>query len=290
MKTKNTVMEEIDLLELAKALLRRWWALVLAVVIFGMAAFGYTYFLIDPLYKSSALLYVNNSDISLGSTSFSMSSADLSAAQKLVNTYIVILKSRTALNEVKSRANLDYSYEELKGMISAAPVNSTEVFEVVVTSKDPAEAERIANTIASVLPDKISDIMSGSDVRIVDYAVIASHRSSPSYTRNTAIGMIIGLIISAIVIIIAYLMDDNIRSEDYLTQTYPDIPLLAVIPDMVGSKHSGGYYGYGYRGYGYGDYEYQRPAKKPKEETAKTEGIPAQADKSLPKQSQNKRA
>ena len=290
MKTKNTVMEEIDLLELAKALLRRWWALVLAVVIFGMAAFGYTYFLIDPLYKSSALLYVNNSDISLGSTSFSISSADLSAAQKLVNTYIVILKSRTALNEVKSRANLDYSYEELKGMISAAPVNSTEVFEVVVTSKNPAEAERIANTIASVLPDKISDIVSGSDVRIVDYAVIPSHRSSPSYTRNTAIGMIIGLIISAIVIIIAYLMDDNIRSEDYLTQTYPDIPLLAVIPDMVGSKHSGGYYGYGYRGYGYGDYEYQRPSKKPKEETAKTEGIPAQADKSLPKQSQNKRA
>ena len=290
MKTKNTVMEEIDLLELAKALLRRWWALVLAVVIFGMAAFGYTYFLIDPLYKSSALLYVNNSDISLGSTSFSISSADLSAAQKLVNTYIVILKSRTALNEVKSRANLDYSYEELKGMISAAPVNSTEVFEVVVTSKNPAEAERIANTIASVLPDKISDIVSGSDVRIVDYAVIPSHRSSPSYTRNTAIGMIIGLIISAIVIIIAYLMDDNIRSEDYLTQTYPDIPLLAVIPDMVGSKHSGGYYGYGYRGYGYGDYEYQRPAKKPKEETAKTEEIPAQADKSLPKQSQNKRA
>ena len=290
MKTKNTVMEEIDLLELAKALVRRWWALVLAVVIFGMAAFGYTYFLIDPLYKSSALLYVNNSDISLGSTSFSISSADLTAAQKLVNTYIVILKSRTALNEVKSRANLDYSYEELKGMISAAPVNSTEVFEVVVTSKDPAEAERIANTIASILPDKISDIVSGSDVRIVDYAVIPSHRSSPSYTRNTAIGMIIGLIISAIVIIIAYLMDDNIRSEDYLTQTYPDIPLLAVIPDMVGSKHSGGYYGYRYGGYGYGDYEHQRPSKKPKEETAKKEEIPAQVDKSLPKQSQNKRA
>ena len=289
MKTKNTVMEEIDLLELAKALVRRWWALVLAVVIFGMAAFGYTYFLIDPLYKSSALLYVNNSDISLGSTSFSISSADLTAAQKLVNTYIVILKSRTALNEVKSRANLDYSYEELKDMISAAPVNSTEVFEVVVTSKDPAEAERIANTIASILPDKISDIVSGSDVRIVDYAVIPSHRSSPSYTRNTAIGMILGLIISAIVVIIAYLMDDNIRSEDYLTQTYPDIPLLAVIPDMVGSKHSGGYYGYRYGGYGYGDYEYQRPSKKPKEETAKREEIPAQVDKSLPKQSQNKR-
>lgn len=290
MKTKNTVMEEIDLLELAKALVRRWWALVLAVVIFGMAAFGYTYFLIDPLYKSSALLYVNNSDISLGSTSFSISSADLTAAQKLVNTYIVILKSRTALNEVKSRANLDYSYEELKDMISAAPVNSTEVFEVVVTSKDPAEAERIANTIASILPDKISDIVSGSDVRIVDYAVIPSHRSSPSYTRNTAIGMIIGLIVSAIVIIIAYLMDDNIRSEDYLTQTYPDIPLLAVIPDMVGSKHSGGYYGYRYGGYGYGDYEHQRPSKKPKEETAKKEEISAQVDKSLPKQSQNKRA
>ncbi len=275
---KNNDSDEIDLLEVAKALLHRWWALVLAVVIFGAAAFGYTYFFIDPLYQSSTLLYVNNSDISLGATSFTISNADLTAAQKLVNTYVVILKSRTALSEVIEEAGLNYSYEELKDMISAAAVNSTEVFEVVVTSKDPAEAERIANTIANVLPEKIADIVSGSDVRIVDYAVIPSHRSSPSYTRNTAIGMLLGLVLSAAAVILAGMFDDNIRSEDYLAQAYPDIPLLAVIPDMVGGKHSGGYYRYGGNGYyGYSGY-YRKSSTGKKDEKTVNQPIPKQGE------------
>ncbi len=275
---KNNGSDVIDLLEVAKALLHRWWALVLAVVIFGAAAFGYTYFLIDPLYQSSTLLYVNNSDISLGATSFTISNADLTAAQKLVNTYVVILKSRTALSEVIEEAGLNYSYEELKDMISAAAVNSTEVFEVVVTSKDPAEAERIANTIANVLPEKIADIVSGSDVRIVDYAVIPSHRSSPSYTRNTAIGMLLGLVLSAAAVILAGMFDDNIRSEDYLAQAYPDIPLLAVIPDMVGGKHSGGYYRYGGNGYyGYSGY-YRKSSTGEKDEKTVNQPIPKQGE------------
>ena len=244
MKNQTENMDEIDLRELFGALLRRWWAIVLAILIAGSAAFGYTYFLVDPLYQSSTLLYVNNSDISVGSTSFSISNADLTAAQKLVDTYVVILKSRTALNAVIEEADLDYTYEELEKMISASAVNSTEVFEIVVTSKSPAEAEKIANTIADVLPDKIADIVVGSDVRIVDYAVVPSHRSSPSYTRNTAIGMLIGAVLSAGIVILAYLFDENIRSEDYLTQTYPDIPLLTVIPDMTVTKQRSGYYGY----------------------------------------------
>ena len=46
---------------------------------------------------------------------------------------------------------------------------------------------------------------------------------------------------------LAYLFDEIIHSEDYLTQTYPDIPLLSVIPDMTAARQrSGGYYGYGY--------------------------------------------
>ena len=265
---KNTEVT-IDLIEVARVLLRRWWIIVLSTLIFGLAALGYTRFFIDPLYKASTLMYVNNSDISLGSTSFTISNADLTAAQKLVNTYVVILKSRMALNEIIEESGVDYTYEQLKSMISAASVNSTEIFQIVVTSKSPEEAELIANTIAEVLPDKISAIVSGSDVRIVDYAVIPAHRSSPSYTRNTAIGLLLGFLLSAAAIIITYMLDENIRSEDYLTSTYTDIPLLAVIPDMIGTKQlSGGYYGYG---------SYYKSSSHEKKPEAKSKETGAQA-------------
>lgn len=134
-------------------------------------------------------------------------------------------------------------------MIEASAVNSTEIFEVTVTSTDPEEAENIANTIAVMLPDKIAAIVDGSSVRIVDYAIVPSHRAAPSYTKNTAIGMVLGFVLSCAVVICMELFDETVRTEDYLTQTYPDIPLLAVVPDMDASKNHGyGYYGYGETG------------------------------------------
>lgn len=234
---------EIDILKLLKALWHRAWAIVLSAVICGGMAFSYARFLITPLYQASTLIYVNNSSFSVGSTSFSISASELSAAQSLVDTYLVILKTRTTLNDVIEEADLPYSYEQLYGMISAASVNSTEIFEIVVTSTDPREAEKIANTIGKVLPDRISDVVDGSSVRIVDYAIVPSRKSSPNITKYTMVGIFLGIVISCGIVILLELFDDVVHTEDDITQKY-DLPLLAVIPDLLGTKtRSYGNYG-----------------------------------------------
>lgn len=232
---------EIDLLRLVRALWHRAWAIVLSMLLCGAAAFSYTYFLVTPLYKSSALMYVNNSSITVGSTSVSLS--DLTASQTLVDTYIVILKTRLTLNDVIEQAELDYDYEDLREMISASPVNSTEIFEITVTSPSPSEAEKIANTIAKVLPEKISEIMDGSSVRTVDFAVRPTMKSSPSITKNVALGLIVGMILSCGVIVLLELLDEQIRDEEYLMQTY-ELPVLAAVPDLLKSSEASKY-GYG---------------------------------------------
>jgi len=223
---------EIDLLRLAGTLWHRAWIIVLVMILCGAAAFSCTYFLMTPLYESSALMYVNNSSITVGSTSVSLS--DLSASKTLVDTYIVILKTRLTLNEVIEQAELSYSYEDLRDMISAAPVNSTEIFEITVTSPSPAEAERIANTIVKVLPEKISEIMDGSSVRTVDFAVRPTHKSSPSITKNVALGLVIGMILSCGTMVLLELLDEQIRDEEDLTRAY-GLPVLAAVPDLLKS-------------------------------------------------------
>ena len=239
-KTQNSTDNEmvIDLVQLAKALWRRAWAILLAMVVFGGAAFSYAYFLITPLYKASAMLYVNNSSLSVGSTKVDLS--DLNAAQSLVDTYIVILKTRTTLEEVIEAAGLSYDYETLSKMIEAGAVNSTEVFSIEVTSPDPAEAEKIANTIAELLPDRIAEIVDGSSVRIVDYAVVPGQKSSPSLSRYTLLGLLLGAVVSCGVIVLRVLFDEQIRDEDYVRETF-DLPLLAAVPDLT-AKGGGNYY------------------------------------------------
>ena len=233
---------EIDLLKVAQVLLRKAKFIIAITLLVAMATFAVTYFLITPQYTSTAMMYVNNSSFSLGNTSFSISQGELTAAQGLVDTYIVILKSRTTLEEIIDQCSLEYDYEELYDMIESEAVNSTEIFSIDVTSPDPQEAERIANTITQVLPERISSIVDGSDVRIVDYAVVPSERTSPSFTLNTVIGALVGFVLAAAIVILRYMLDDQIHEEGYLTQTYPNIPLLAVVPDMLASEGKGYYY------------------------------------------------
>lgn len=241
---KDNEYINIDLLKIAEGLLHRLWVIVLSMVICGALMFSYATFKVTPMYESSVLMYVNNSSFSVGATSFSISSSEISAAKSLVDTYLVILNTRSTLNDVIKQGELNYSYEQLLDMISAKSVNETEVFSVTVTSPNPRESEHIANTIAQVLPGKIADVVEGSSVRIVDYAVIPSEKVSPNITLYTIVGLLGGLMLSCAVVAVLEIMDDQIRSENYLLENYPDIPLLTVVPDLLNEKSRKGYYYY----------------------------------------------
>lgn len=232
---------EIDLLKLFRALWRNAWAIVLAATVFGGAALAYTAIAVTPLYTAEALMYVNSSNISVGGTKVSISQGELTAAQSLIKTYAVILNTRSTLNDVIEQSGVDYTYEELSGMISAASVDDTEVFSIQVTSPDPKEAQLLANTITQVLPEKISSVVEGSSVRIVDYAVVPARKASPSLSRNTMMGAMLGFFLACCVIVVMELMDNQIHDSDYLIQSY-DIPVLAVIPDLLSTKSTNDYY------------------------------------------------
>ena len=220
---------EIDLLRLLRAVWRHMALFVLAAILCGGAAFAAARYLVPVKYQASTLLYVNNSAISVGSTSISLS--DLSASQSLVETYIVILNTRLTLNEVVEKAGVDYSFTKMKKMVEAEALNGTEIFEVTVTSRDAEEAARIANTIARILPDKIAQIVDGSSVRTVDWAVVPEKPYSPSSPKYAVIGALAGLLLSVGAVVLRELMDDQIHSEEDLLQTY-SLPLLAMETDL----------------------------------------------------------
>ena len=195
------------------------------------------------------MLYVNNSSFTVGDLGFSISSSEISAAQSLVKTYIVMLQNRTTLTEVIEKADVPYSYGQLSGMIEASAVNETEVLKVKVTTADPYESAKIANCIAEVLPQRISEIIEGSSMEVVDSAVANTSKVSPSITNYTAVGFILGALVAIIILVIVDLMDDTIHDEDYIINTY-GYPILAKIPNLVNTGNKGrGYYAQSYRTY-----------------------------------------
>jgi capsular polysaccharide biosynthesis protein len=241
---ENKEYYTIDLVHIAKAVIRRLWAVVLAGVLAAALAFSYSAFIIPPTYSSSIMLYVNNSSFSLGNTNFSITASEITAAQSLVNTYAEILKNRTTLERVIDKAGVAYTYDELDEMLVATSSNETEIMKVTVTTEDPYEASKIANCIAEVLPVRISEIIDGAPMEVVDSAVPDSEKVAPSITTYTAVGLVLGVVLALGVIVVLALLDDTIHDEEYVLRTY-DYPILAKVPDLLNTN--GKRYGYYYR-------------------------------------------
>ena len=143
---------------------------------------------------------------------------------------------------MKDYAGVDMSCEDLQDMITAESVNGTEIFRVTVTSPDPLEAERIANAIGQILPNRIKTIIEGTSAKIVESAIVAAKPSSPSYAGNTVLGFLVGLVLCISVIVLRELFDVTIRSEEDIQMCCPH-PVLSAVPDMNSQSKGGYYYG-----------------------------------------------
>lgn len=224
----------IDLAHVVKSVWRRAWVVVISSVLVAAIAFSVAAFGITPTYSSSIMLYVNNSSFTVGDLGFSISSSEISAAQSLVKTYTVLLKNRTTLEKIIKATEVSYTWEELYDMIEAAPVNETEIMEVTVTTTDPYEAEKIANGIAKILPQRVSEIVEGSSMEVVDSAIAVNKKVAPNITQFTAVGFILGALISIILLVVLALLDNTIHDEEYIINNY-NYPVLAKIPDLLDS-------------------------------------------------------
>ena len=232
----------IDVLHIVKTLWKHAWLIVIAGMLAGAMGFVYARYGIEPTYSSHIKLYVNNSSFSLGNTNFSISSSELTAAQSLVKTYGEILNSRSTLERIIQKSNADYSWKQLSGMIRCSPSNDTEIMLVTVTCNDPYKASTIANTIAEVLPVRISEIIDGASMEVVDSAIPELDKVSPSITKYTAMGLMVGVLLAAVVLVVVALMDDTIHDEEYILRTY-NYPILGKVPDLLDfNQKSTGYY------------------------------------------------
>ena len=120
--------KEISILDVLKTMLHKWWIILLTAVIFAVGSFVYTETFITPTYSARVTFLVNNSG---SSVSGSVTEGELQAGKTLLQTYSVILKSRTVLEEISKHTEGKYSPAQLSAMISSGPINQTDILAVL---------------------------------------------------------------------------------------------------------------------------------------------------------------
>lgn len=232
-KDNNIETVQIDLSTLINAFISRIRLICIITVIFALIAGCVSMFLIQKRYTASVRFYVsNNKDV----ISQNIDSSDIDASTKLVPTYAELLKSKAVVAEVIEETKLDCSVDELISIINVNMITDTQMLVLNVTASNADDAFIIANAIADIAPEKITEIMNGSVIKIVDYADKPKGPSSPNVAKNIILGIVLGLIFSAAVVILLELNDSTIKSEDNIRDIFPDIPIIGVIPEIFIEK------------------------------------------------------
>lgn len=220
---------EYSLLDLIEILLKRIWLIVLCVLIGTTGSFLVTKFVIEDEYTTAVSMYVApNKD---SSTNVIASLNELNYAQKVVDTYIEILKTNSFMRSVSEVSDLGYSAGEIKSMIEISAINNTELFEIKVTTNNPEESLALANTISGLAPTKIIQIKDADAVRVVDPATLPQTPSAPNLLLNTGIGFVLALMIGVMLAFVLEMLDKRVKDEDDLLKRY-DIPVLGIVPHM----------------------------------------------------------
>lgn len=209
-------MEELDLKELFSMFWNKKAEILFITLILVVVGVVYSYFFVTPVYtaKTDLVLVQSSSSVSQAGDS-TITTADITMNSKLVSTYSEIIKRNTILGQVAS--NLDISEEQIEALrdnISVKSVSDTEIIEITVKDLDPNKASEVANEIATVFSEKIVEIYNISNIYLLDRAEPPTKPSNVNHVKDIVIFAFIGLVISAIYVLLVNMLDNTIKTEE----------------------------------------------------------------------------
>ncbi len=243
------VYTTISLKDVACLFLRKIWIIVGAAVFCGAVAFGGSKLLLSPQYSSHISMYVqsytNVSEDTLNNQN------NISNSKQLINTYIEVLKDDAVMRAVGAQLAEEFEVgvlsecfsmngdlivpASLKSCISITSVNDTSALTVTTTAKNAEVAAAICNILADVSPEFIKDAVGVGSISTIDTARVYENPIAPNHVKNTALGLMVGMVLAMAVIFLIDFFDNTVKDTDMLAQRF-DKAIIGEVHSMNDNK------------------------------------------------------
>lgn len=221
-------MEEIDLKEFIMMFWNKKVSIVLITIIFMFIGIIYSVGFVTPKYTSSTTLLLATSE-SANSKTNTITTSDITLNSKLVSTYSELVKSKNVTRQVISNLGINETEDELRNSITVSSVKDTELIKISVTDKNATNAYNIANEIAKVFTQKVSEIYNINNVQILDQAEISTTPSNINHTKDVIMFTFVGLFVAIVFVLVANMLDTTIKSSEEVEKLC-NVPVIASIP------------------------------------------------------------
>ncbi|WP_026830247.1 YveK family protein [Exiguobacterium antarcticum] len=220
--------ETISLQELFSILRKSLWRILALTIVAAVISFAVSTFLIKPTYQAGTQILVTpkkqENDV--------IDAAQVQSSVTLVNTYRVIIKSPAILEKVQAEVeNAPDNIGTLNNMITVESEQNSQVINVSVQNTDAALASNVANSVAKVFSEDITELMNVDNVKVLSVSGIPTAPVSPNIILNTAIAAVVGFLLGVGLAFLREVLDRRIRTEEQVQQIL-DLPVLGSIPDI----------------------------------------------------------
>ncbi|OFS76945.1 YveK family protein [Lactobacillus sp. HMSC08B12] len=253
---QNNEEVTIDLRRLFILIRKHIISILIWMIGLGLIAYGVSEYVLVPKYTASTQLLVNRKSTD-ANQAYANQQADINAvttykdiitsnvilkgASKYLANPVTLVKKATPAKKAVYRTNDDgtrtlvkkavkakpavykresksysVSASELASAVSVTTTTSSQVLTLSATAETPAKAQAIANAVAKEFKEQIPKIMDVNNVTIVAEAPKGT-KSFPKVSLITAIGVLVGLVISLLIIIIKDLSDTTVREDSFMT-------------------------------------------------------------------------
>ena len=214
----------VDFSRLFAEFIPRLWIILLTVIVFVAAAYGYEQYMKQPLYSSTATIYIGSKD-----NDNSVNMGEVSLATYLTKDYEELITRRIVLDGVISQLGLSTTPAALKGQVSVSNPANTRMLDIKVIDSDPVRAKNIADSICAIGSQKIVELMGVDQVNLVDSGSLSYSPIKSDSTSNLFLAGLVGFFVSVAIIAIVIITDDKIKVPDDV-ERYLGLPVLGATP------------------------------------------------------------
>ena len=229
---KVSEAKSLDLIKLARVVLRKWIIVAVVGLISVIIGFVYSNFFITPLYSSSSIMLVDFRN----SIHEDLSSEQINVAEQFVPTVAFIVKTKDVLQTVKEELELKESTSSLASRIQVQTMDDTFLIRITVRHPNPKAAYSIVKAVSKASTEYINQKITSGYITEIESPSVSSKPVSPNVLRYTLIAGLLGVFVSVFAIVIFSLFDNKVKSIEELQETV-DLPILGVVPAL--SKNSG---------------------------------------------------
>lgn len=235
------MQDTIDVKSILRVFIKGAKVLIAFTLIGLLIMFLISKFVITPKYTSNVSLYVSSTSENANNA---LNTNDITASQKLIDTYIVILQQREAVKQVAEEVALTMpcTIKQVQEAISMSAKSNTWVLQISAVTDDPNLSAAICNAMARVAPEILTDVVGAGSAKSIGTAVPSATPSSPNIVTNSIFGALMGFVLATVILLVRYMTDTTVKSEEDLKNRY-NVPILGEIPDFYQQKKGGYSYG-----------------------------------------------